>query len=302
MKLEDVESARQAYHKKIKTEWMYFWIISGIFVVAALALGGASGGFSLFGALFALFFFGIVYLIVSVFLNRKVAEVYRNAYKSYFVARNLASVFTNLTYQHNLGLSKEVLRQTGMINTGDDYSSNDLTIAKYKNIDFSQADATIQIVSTDSDGNTTYTTIFKGRFMIFEFPKKFDFKLELIGKKFHAYRVPGKDQATSRKMSKIKTESEEFNRTFKIYGQDGFESFYLLDPAMIVKIQAISEYYKNKILIGFYDNKMLVALDDGKDSFEPPRASRPINEAEEMRKVASSVKVITDFVDIISSR
>ena len=102
-------------------------------------------------------------------------------------------------------------------------------------------------------------------------------------------------------MSKIKTESEEFNRTFKIYGQDGFESFYLLDPAMIVKIQAISEYYKNKILIGFYDNKMLVALDDGKDSFEPHRASRPINEAEEMRRVASSIKVITDFVDIISS-
>ncbi|MBQ3441562.1 DUF3137 domain-containing protein [Candidatus Saccharibacteria bacterium] len=83
--------------------------------------------------------------------------------------------------------------------------------------------------------------------MIFEFPKKFDFKLELIGKRFHAYRVPGKD----------------------------------------------------KVLIGFYDNKMLVALNDGKDSFEPPRATKPIDEATENKKVASSIKVITDFVDAI---
>lgn len=294
MNLEDVESARKIYWSKLKTALL----ISVIPIILAFGLA------ILLGPIFAGFFIGFAIIAATIGVIIAVGKsrsAYQKAYKAYFVEQNLHKIFTDVIYDHQKGLPVSLLATTGMINTGDNYNSNDLTIAKYKNIGFTQADATIQTVSTDSDGNTTYTTIFKGRFMFFEFPKKFDFKLELIGKKFHAYRVPGKDQITSRKMSKIKTESEEFNRTFKIYGQDGFESFYLLDPAMIVKIQAISEYYKNKILIGFYDNKMLVALGDGKDSFEPPRASRPINEAEEMKKVASSIKVITDFVDIISS-
>jgi hypothetical protein len=188
-----------------------------------------------------------------------------------------------------------------MINTGDVYSSNDLTIAEYKKVGLAQADVHIQNETTDSEGHTHYVTIFKGRFMIFEFPKQFNFKLELVGKKFRAYSVPKRDSGTGRKMVKINTESDEFNHTFKIFGQDGFEAFYLLDPAMIVKIQAIAEHYNGRILFGFLDNKMLVAIDDGKDSFEPPRwPSKPIDEKTEMKKVSDEIKVITDFVDVLS--
>lgn len=297
MNYEDVETARKAYLEKSRKCLL---VVTVVAVVLGLITSVTSRAAVLYGVVFALtiFAFGAG---ITIFVTRKEATAYKKAYKAYFVERNLHKIFTDVVYDHQKGLPSSLLSATGMVNTGDVYSSNDLTLAKYKSIGFTQADAHIQTISTDSDGNTTYITIFKGRFMIFEFPKKFDFKLELIGKKFRAYRVPGKDKVTGRKMSKVKTESEEFNRTFKIYGQDGFETFYLLDPAMIARIQDISKYYKNKILIGFYDNKMLVALDDGKDSFEPPRASKPINESEEMKKVASSVKVITDFVDVISS-
>lgn len=296
MKFEDVESARRAYLEKFRKCLL---VAVAIAIALGLITSFTSRAAALYGIVFALtiFAFGAG---VTIFITRKEATAYKKAYKAYFVEQNFHKIFTDVIYDHQRAIPVSLLSATGMINTGDVFSSNDLTIARYKSIGFTQADAEIQTVSIDSDGDTTYTTIFKGRFMIFEFPKKFNFKLELIGKKFHAYMVPAKDKNTGRKMSKIKTESEDFNRTFKIYGQDGFETFYLLDPAMIAKIQDISNYYKNKVLIGFYDNKMLVALDDGKDSFEPPRASRPINETEENKKVASSIKVITDFVDVIS--
>ena len=296
MKFEDVETARKTYAEKSKK----YLLTSGIIAVAiGLITSATSRTVLLYGIVFGIvvFSFGAG---ITIFLTRKEANMYKKAYKGYFIEQNLKKIFTNLTYSHQSGISSSLLYSTGMINTGDVYSSNDLTIARYKNIGFIQADAHIQTESTDSDGNTTYTTIFKGRFMIFEFPKKFNFKLELIGKRFHAYRVPGKDKTTGRKMVKIQTESTEFNHTFKIFGQDGFETFYILDPALIVKIQAIAERYKRKVLFGFYDNKMLVGIDDGKDSFEPPKAYRPINEKQEMEKVASDIKVITDFVDAIS--
>ena len=294
MKFEDVEAARREYWGKFRKALL----------VSVFSLILVSTPAFIFSPLFMAPIVGFVIIVIAIVFALVISKdraAYHKAYKAYFVEQSLHKIFTDVSYDRQKGLPASLLAATGMINTGDDYNSNDLTIAKYKNISFSQADVQIQTESTDSDGHTTYTTIFKGRFMIFEFPKKFDFKLELIGKKFHAYRVPGKDEAISRKMSKVKTESEDFNRAFKIYGQDGYETFYLLDPAMIARIEDISDFYKNKILIGFYDNKILVALDDGKDSFEPPRASKPINEAEEMKKVASSIKIITDFVDVISS-
>lgn len=296
MTFTDVETARKNYHEKSKK---YLSISAAIAILLGLLTGTTGQAVMLYGIVFGVVIFSLG-AGITIFLTRKEAVLYRKAYKGYFIERNLKNIFTDLKYTHQDGISSSLLKSTGMINTGDVYSSNDLTIAKYKNIGFVQADAHIQTESTDSDGNTTYTTIFKGRFMIFEFPKKFNFKLELIGKRFGAYRIPSKDQNTGRKMVKIETESPEFQHFYKVFGQDGFETFYILDPAFIVKLQDIAEHYKRKVLLGFYDNKMLVALNDGKDSFEPPKPYKPINEQIETEKVAKDIKIITDFVDAIS--
>ena len=296
MTFQDVETARKNYWDKLKTKLIISVVIS-VAAGALFSIGGSSAFFYI--AIFVPVIFSVA-IVLTIFLTRQEATAYRKAYKGYFVEQSFQKIFTDLSYNHESGLDPNILRVTGMINTGDIYTSNDLTVAKYKKVGFTQADAHIQREQTDSDGNTTYYTIFKGRFMIFEFPKKFNFKLELVGKKFRAYRIPGKDSNNNRKMSKIQTESNEFNHTFKIFAQDGFETFYILDPAIMVKIQNIAERYNHKILFGFLDNKMLVAIDDGKDSFEPPRCSRPIDEKTEFEKVASGIKVITDFVDVIS--
>lgn len=293
MDFKDVESARLAYYQKMKK----VWLISGVIIVAILI-----GGFFLIGPFS--FYFAFFALVLAIFINasstQPLATKYKKAYKAYFVEKNLRSTFSELSYSHDKGLSKDFLKSTNMINTGNRFSSNDYTVGHYKNVLFTQADVHIETEHTDSDGDTTYITIFKGRFMVFEFPKKFNFKLELIGKKFAAYRVPGKNAETGRKMQKISTESNEFNHTFRIYGEDGFEAYYILDPAFMVKLMDINERYKGKILFCFIDNHLIIGLDDGKDSFEPPRAFKSIDEAAENEKISSDIKVITDFVDQLS--
>ena len=296
MTFQDVETARKTYWDKLKTRLGISAIIS---IIAGVVLSIGSRSAIFYAIILTLVAFSLA-AGITILLTRKEATAYRKAYKGYFVEQNFQKIFTNLSYSHEAGLDPDVLNSTEMIDTGDVYSSNDLTVAKYKKVGFAQADVHIQREQTDSEGHVTYYTIFKGRMMIFEFPKKFNFKLELVGKKFHAYQVPGKDRETNRKMSKIQTESNEFNHTFRIYAQDGFETFYLLDPARIDKIQGIADRYKNKVLFGFLDNQMLVAIDDGKDSFEPPRASKPLDEKAELKKVATEIKVITDLVDELS--
>lgn len=297
MNFQSVEDARKAYAKRLIWQWAIF---GAILAVATIICIVSKNPDSLFMPFFLGFFFGVLYFIIMSLINRNVHRQYRRAYKAYFVEQNLRKIFTDLSYNHELGLSSTALNLTGMINTGDRYSSNDFTKGKYKDVAFTQADVHIETEYTDSDGDTHYTTIFKGRFMIFEFPKQFNFKLAVVGKRFRAYRKPGKDAKTGQKTERISTESNEFNRMFYIYGQDGFEAYYILDPAFMVKLINIATAHKNKVLFAFFANYLIVGLDDGKDSFEPPSPLKPINEAKESAAVAGEIKTITEFVDQLS--
>ncbi|MBR0488358.1 DUF3137 domain-containing protein [Candidatus Saccharibacteria bacterium] len=300
MTFAEVEQARKTYHDKSARAWIILLIIVLTTLLPILIPLISGHSFLPLSGLFAPFFLLVVGIIVITLITHKPREAYYKAYKAYFVATSLEKTFTHLTYDHAKPLPKEVLKSTSMINTGDRYHSNDLTIARYKDVALVQADAHIEVEHTDSEGRTTYSTIFRGRIMIFEFPKKFNFKLELIGHRFYVYKIPGKNPTTGRKMHRIETESTEFNQTFHIYGEDGFETFYILDPAIMVKIQAIAERYQGRLLLGFVENKLLIALNDGKDSFEPPKASKPIDEQTELLKVQSDIKIITDFIDELS--
>lgn len=303
MKFEDVENARVQYKNKLtKASLITMSILFVLALIMFFAITGANFSIvTILPALFmsAIFVFAITAIIVAIATRKEAAE-YKKTYKAYFVEQNLAKTFTNLQYQHEAGLNKQVLAATQMINTGDRYSSNDLTMGKYKNVNFTQADVHIEEEYTDSDGDTHYTTIFRGRFMIFEFPKKFNFKLEVVSKFFGVGKVPGRNPQTGRKFEKFEVESIDFNKKFKIYAEDGFEAFYLLDPSFILKIEKVSAEYDKKMIFCFVDNKLYIGLNEGKDSFEPPRPSKPINEQLEMEKVSHDIKVITDFVDELS--
>lgn len=303
MKFEDVENARVQYKNKLtKASLITMSILFVLALIMFFAITGANFSIvTILPALFmsAIFVFAITAIIVAIATRKEAAE-YKKTYKAYFVEQNLAKTFTNLQYQHEAGLNKQVLAATQMINTGDRYSSNDLTMGKYKNVNFTQADVHIEEEYTDSDGDTHYTTIFRGRFMIFEFPKKFNFKLEVVSKFFGVGKVPGKNPQTGRKFEKFEVESIDFNKKFKIYAEDGFEAFYLLDPSFILKIEKVSAEYDKKMIFCFVDNKLYIGLNEGKDSFEPPRPSKPINEQLEIEKVSHDIKIITDFVDELS--
>lgn len=300
MTYEDVENARKQYLSRMKKQAFVGFAITIGFLIAVFLSRGTIMGDMTFVALFLMPFILAGIALVALFFNRKLRNNYRKAYKEYFIERNLRTVFSELEYHHELGLPSSFLRATGMINTGNRYSSNDYIRAKYKDVAFCQADVHIENEYTDSDGNTHYTTIFRGRFMVFEFPKEFSFKLALIGKKFAAFKFPGKDKVTGRKLEKFSTESSTFNKLLRAYAEDGFEAFYLLDPKTIATLEDITVKHSSGIAFLFVNNQLIIGLGNGRDSFEPPHPFRPIDEAKENAKVISDIKIITDFVDSLS--
>ena len=302
--MESVEQARKAYAKKliIFTVPALVLLLSVVICVPLSFLAFSSGATTSFSPVsFAGIglFISIVLACITFFATRKDSRRYRRLYKSYFVARTLNEIFTDVEYNHNLGMPKEVLESTDMIRTGDIYTSNDYFSAKCHDVALRQADITIQEEHTDSDGDTSYVTIFKGRWAVFDFPKTFDFRLQVVQKWFSANKKARKSSITGRKPQKISTESTTFNKKFKIYADDGFEAYYLLDPAFIDHIEQLSDSQKGKIMLCFHDNQLHVAIYDKKDAFEPPNPLKPIDEAKEFSKVKNEIKAITDYVDYL---
>ena len=294
MKFDELEEIRKNYAKKRRK--ISLIIVVAVIVPTVIAMV-VTGDFSM--GVTVLILGTVVGLIAETFATAKDAKVYQKAYKSYFVETKMRRYFTELNYNHEMGLARGVLEATDMINTGDRYYSNDYTTGKYHDTAFSQADVKIEEEYTDSDGDTHTTTLFSGRWMIFEFPKKFSFRIMIKGKRggniLRKKKRTGKER---RKYERIEVESGEFNKMFKLYAEDGFETFYLLDPAFIHNLTELGEESEGRILLCFVDNRLHIGVNNYKDSFEPPRkVSRALDEQAEFQKVEKEVKMITKFVD-----
>jgi hypothetical protein len=304
MDYQQLEQARLAVRDKQKkirdiVLKIYFGVIA---VAAVLSIFSLSNDISLrFSDVFmALVFpaiqfsiFALVgYIVASAIATSKEQKAYRDAYKSHFVTETLNKVFTDLTYAHDAAMPRSIIADTRMMNMGDTYGSNDYVIAKYKGIPFKQADVHIQEQHTDSDGDTTYVTIFRGRWITFDFNKKFEKRLLVEGKHFGCACISRSD-----KFQKIQLESIEFSRNFNVRAQDGFEAYYLLDPAVMERIQKLSDLHNGRVMVCFADNKMHIGINNNIDSFEPPSVKNPIDEKHEFNKVINDIKVITNIVD-----
>ena len=160
MQFQDVENARKEYYTEAqlvskKRKKVAIITFSIIFAVGALLLtlnannisniflrqSSFSAFFIIVPAFFVLIF-GATISAVAGHIATSGSDVtkkfiaYKRAYKGYFIARQLAAIFSDLEYDHRFGLNKKVLENTNLIYTGDRYSSNDFVRGKYKQVGF----------------------------------------------------------------------------------------------------------------------------------------------------------------------
>ena len=240
----------------------------------------------------------VIGIIITSIISSKPSKKFILAFKETFVLKSLKSIFTDLNYEPEEGIEEYIIRNTQMMNMGDRYSSNDYISAKYKNISVEQADVHIeeQHESTDSEGNTrtTWVTIFRGRWMIFDFNKNFKANIQVSQKGFGNSRI--KNWGNELKYKKVMMEDQLFNEQFRIYAQSEHEAFYILTPSLMEKIKNLTNTINGKILICFIDNKMHVGIQNNKDSFEHS-IFKKINENKVIEEISKDIKLITSFVD-----
>ena len=253
---------------------------------------------------FLLFFFLVPGIIVSALLMKKPRQRYRAAFKQAYVRRALQSVFTDLYYDPERGISYDTIAATRMMNMGDRFRSEDYISGRYKDIPFEQSDVHIEEErqSTDSEGHTTteYVTIFRGRWMIFDFNKEFKANVQIAQKGFpnaKRKRFFGKKEEL---FKPVEMESEIFNKQFRVFAQNEHDAFYIITPSFMERVQSLTARNKGKLLFCFVGNRLHIAIHDNKDSFEPGSIFKRPDEEKLTQKLRVEIGVITQFIDELS--
>lgn len=283
--LEKLEELRKIVVKKT---------VTGIAIAVVLAFlmfiltEGKSGSY--------LFPFVVIDIIITTIITRKDKKEFNKLYKTTIVLNSFKKAFTDVDYDMEKGISYDQIASTQMMNMGDRFYSNDYFKAKYKNINFESSDVHIQEEHTDSDGDTTYVTIFKGQWFVFDFNKPFKANIQVCAKNFSNARRGSLFSKT--KYNKVVMEDIEFNKEFRVYAQNELDAFYVLTPNTMEKIKELKRKTKGKLLLCFIDNRLHVGLHNNKDLFEA-NIFKKINIDEENNKTLNEMKIITEFIDTL---
>lgn len=254
--------------------------------------------FIIMGILFELVISIIIIFAIKSIVNGKDIKLFNKNFKNIFVLKSLENNFDNIVYNPNDGFDEHFVDEVGMLNTGDRYHSNDFISGVYKGIKFEQADVHIEekYEEKDKDGKTrtVWETLFKGRIMVFDFNKSFKANIQVSSRNFDAESLPW-----GKKITKVKTEDMEFNKSFCIYAQSEHEAFYILTPHFMEKLKEATNKLNCGVMFCFVDNRLHIAIDNNEDSFEY-NVFKVINEQKIEADIIKDIKVITDFVNELS--
>ena len=237
--------------------------------------------------------------ILAAFIPKKDRDAFNALYKNKIVVEAMNRICTDINFDTQKGISRSVIASTEMMNMGDIFSSNDYVTGKYKNINFEMSDVHIQQESTDSEGHTTYYTLFKGQWYIFDFNKEFKANIQVRGKHFYNAKRGRLFAKKEEKFKKVELEDMEFNNLFKVYAQNELDAFYVLTPGTMSRIKEIGNKIKGTLLFCFIGNYLHVAVHNNKDFFEAS-IFKKIDLEKAIAKTNEEISAIADFVDILS--
>ncbi len=298
MNIEELKSLQSIIIRKNRKCNLIGTIIIGILIVMSIFVITSSKiefYFAIIIILIELIFSIIILNIIKNIVNGKDIYIFYKEFKSIFVLNSLHCFFENIDYKSEEGFSKKyIMENVGMLNTGDNFYSNDYISGTYKGIKFEQSDIHIEEKhEEEDDGNKkdVWETIFMGRLMVFDFNKSFKANIQVASHHFRANTLPWK-----KKFSNVKMEDVEFNKQFSVYAENEHEAFYILTPHFMAKIKDIIKKLNCDIMFGFVDSRLYIAIDNHDDSFEY-NVFKPINEQEIEEDIVKDIKVITNFVD-----
>lgn len=263
--LEKLEEKRKKLKDKIIKLGIIYAIISALLV---FILFNATNRIDLplFGVIFSFAIGGGIY--------KYLIKDYTREFKNQIISPLITALDKNLNYFRDSHVPSELLTRSKIFTTKPDrIDRNDLVKGSIEGVNIQFSDLHAQKKHKDSKGNTSWSTIFQGLFIVSEFNKNF---------KGRTVVLPDSAQSTfgnlvgnwlqSNNMNRnelVKMDSVAFEKAFVVYSSDQIEARYILSPLLMSKLLAFKKRSKHPLSISFTGGNIFMAIAYNKDLFEP---------------------------------
>lgn len=286
MDIESLENLRKETVRKCNKNNMIFAFIIVIILLILFLI------FKVFDVRF-LFLIFVVYIPFGI-MNEKVKSEYKNTFMKSLLPIAVKNILTDVQVDVNNGIPSYVIQETHSMSTGDRYHSSNFVSGKYKDIKVMMSDVHIQDEHEDSEGHTSYVTIFLGQWMIFDFNKNFKSNVQIWEKKVFG----GISRRWKSSLKKVELEDIEFNKKFKVLSENELDAFYIITPKLMERVKAVEAAINGTIMLVFYNNQLHVAVYNNKTTFNV-NIHKTINFEEFARESLKDLDAIIKFVDIL---
>lgn len=262
--LKDLEQDRKRVKKRVITIGVIYTMLAALLF------------FSLFEYMNVEFIvFSLVgYVALGGILYRFLISDYRTHFKEKVIRPLIEEIDNSFHYIPDLHVASEYFNRSYLFPSPDRYSGNDLVKGKIDGVDLTFSDVHAEKEHRDSKGRRSYSTIFKGLFIISDFHKNFKGKTivlpdtaqsafgDLIGSFLQANNF-------SRSGDLVKMDSPEFEKEFVVYGSDQIEARYILTHTLMEKILHYRKHSGHPVYVSFRGRNIYMAIEYNKDLFEP---------------------------------
>ncbi len=233
----------------------------------------------------------VIALIYKVTIKPMVDD-YKLSFKDAVVKPALEEFLSDLDYRPTESIPYPDILASRLFPAHTECSGNDLIKAKYRDLSFTQSNVTMlderEVMGDPENGGVTTTekvVVFSGTLMMMDFDA---FSDEPVAVRRRSGK-PGKND--------ILTESDAFNKLFRIDAKDAVSALRILTPPVLEGFINASEKLKCPLEAAFRNDKLYITLANGDTLEANETGTRTINEQRE--RIKTEMQDILSIVDNI---
>lgn len=281
----DADGTGELERKRIKAQTIgnIIKLLEGLTSIAC-AVAFISGA-AMIGVV-AVIVLAVIALICKVTIKPMVDD-YKLSFKDTVVKPALEEFLSDLDYRPTESIPYPDILASRLFPAHTECSGNDLIKAKYRDLSFTQSNVTMlderEVMGDPENGGVTTTekvVVFSGTLMMMDFDA---FSDEPVAVRRRSGK-PGKND--------ILTESDAFNKLFRIDAKDAVSALRILTPPVLEGFINASEKLKCPLEAAFRNDKLYITLANGDTLEANETGTRTINEQRE--------RIKTEMQDILS--
>lgn len=286
----DADGTGELERKRIKAQTIgnIIKLLEGLTSIAC-AVAFISGA-AMIGVV-AVIVLAVIALIYKVTIKPMVDD-YKLSFKDAVVKPALEEFLSDLDYRPTESIPYPDILASRLFPAHTECSGNDLIKAKYRDLSFTQSNVTMlderEVMGDPEIGGVTTTekvVVFSGTLMMMDFDA---FSDEPVAVRRRSGK-PGKND--------ILTESDAFNKLFRIDAKDAVSALRILTPPVLEGFINASEKLKCPLEAAFRNDKLYITLANGDTLEANETGTRTINE--QRKRIKTEMQDILSVVDNI---